>query len=341
MRQSRLKAPRHLPVAHYHCISRVVNRDFVLLTPEKEMFVGLMRMYERLCGVRVLTFCVLANHFHLLIEVPRRPATPPDEAWLLSTVASALGKTRAHLLGEQLRQLHAAGAHEAAQAVVDGWLARMWDVSAFMKVLKQHFTQWFNKQHKRKGTLWEERFRSVLVEGGGTALAMVAAYIDLNPLRAGIVTDPKDYRWCGYAQAIAGVKRAKEGMHTAVQAQRQGVSVPQTRATDEYRVLLLTWGQNRGAKADGTPLKRGFDRKAATKQLATGARLSHAELLRCRVRYFTDGAVIGGRAFVEKVFTATRKRYGAKRKDGARRCRGISPEAEIYVLRDLQRRVFE
>ena len=71
---------------------------------------------------------------------------------------------------------------------------RLWaqvnDLSAFMKLLKQRFSQWFNRTHQRTGTLWEERFRSVLIEGTGPALATVAAYIDLNPVRAGLVHDP-------------------------------------------------------------------------------------------------------------------------------------------------------
>jgi hypothetical protein len=58
----------------------------------------------------------------------------------------------------------------------------------------------------RQGTLWEERFKSVLVEGAGPALSVMAAYIDMNPVRAGLVSDPKDYRWCGNAAAVAGVK---------------------------------------------------------------------------------------------------------------------------------------
>ena len=66
----------------------------------------------------------------------------------------------------------------------------MWDVSAFMKLLKQRFTQWFNRRHRRKGTLWEERFKSVLVEGSHQVLATMAAYIDLNPVRARLVEDP-------------------------------------------------------------------------------------------------------------------------------------------------------
>ena len=57
----------------YHCVSRVVDRQFVLGKEEKERFVQLMRLYERFCGVRVLSHCVMSNHFHLLVEVPLRP----------------------------------------------------------------------------------------------------------------------------------------------------------------------------------------------------------------------------------------------------------------------------
>jgi hypothetical protein len=71
-----------------------------------------------------------------------------------------------------------------------------------MKELKGRFAQWYNRRHHRYGVLWAERFKSVLIEEG-QALSAVAAYIDLNPLRAGLCEDPKDYRYCGYAEAIA------------------------------------------------------------------------------------------------------------------------------------------
>ena len=303
------------------------------------MFVHFMRMYERLCGVRVVTFCVMANHFHLLVEVPRKPEVLPTEAELMKIIARALGKVRAHLVAEEIKQFRQAGAHDAAQTVVDGWLGRMWDVSQFMKTLKQRFTQWFNKEHARKGTLWEERFRSVLVEGTGNPIAMIAAYIDLNPVRAGIVDDPKDYRWCGYAEAVAGIKMAADGIALAVEAQR-GKKVAQREATTEYRKLLFIWGVTASTTKEGVPLKRGLDRKKAEKELARGGRLPHHELLRCRVRYFTDGAVIGGRAFVEGVFSAMKNRFGANRKSGARRMRGVDAAADMFSLRDLKRNVF-
>ena len=53
MRRSRLKAPAVYPVAYYHCISRVVDRQFVLGELEKEQFVAFMREYEEFCGVRI------------------------------------------------------------------------------------------------------------------------------------------------------------------------------------------------------------------------------------------------------------------------------------------------
>lgn len=58
---------------------------------------------------------------------------------------------------------------------------RFYDVSEFMKLLKQRYTQWHNRRHQRTGTLWEERFKSVLVEGAGHVLATMAAYIDFKP----------------------------------------------------------------------------------------------------------------------------------------------------------------
>jgi hypothetical protein len=63
--------------------------------------------------------------------------------------------------------------------------------------------------------------------------------------------------------------------------------------------------------------------------------------LRCKVRYFTDGAVMGSRGYVEAIFAAKRGRFGTHRKDGARRMRGLEAAKEdIFTLRDLRVRVF-
>jgi putative transposase len=63
-----------------------------------------------------------------------------------------------------------------------------------------------------------------------------------------------------------------------------------------------------------------------------------AVMLRCRVRYFTDGAVIGSKGFVNEVFLAARERFTATRKDGARRMRGGGAPAAgmLWSARDLR-----
>ena len=62
-------------------------------------------------------------------------------------------------------------------------------------------------------------------------------------------------------------------------------------------------------------------------------------MLRCRIRYFTDGAVIGSRSFVDEAFEKCRDRFGMKRKSGARKLRGEAAAAGgiIWSLRDLRK----
>jgi hypothetical protein len=210
-----------------------------------------------------------------------------------------------------------------------------------MKLLKQRFSQWYNRRTGRKGTLWEERFRSVLVQGRGRALTTIAAYIDLNPVRAGVVTDPKDYRWCGYAEAVAGQAQASRGVQALVTALQHGREESVSKSLEIYRMHLYLEGNEagEGMGEDGRPVRGALSREAVLEVLKAKGRLPMAEYLRCRVRYFCDGAVFGSREFVDGVFQAYRERFGPKRKTGARRMRGLAEEA-LYALRDLQKGVF-
>ena len=96
MRMARWKADENTLIAHYHCISRVVDRRFALGDEEKEHFLRLMRGYEVFCGVKVVSFCCMSNHFHILVEVPRRPPPEglPDEKQLVGFVVPGKGFSR-------------------------------------------------------------------------------------------------------------------------------------------------------------------------------------------------------------------------------------------------------
>ena len=93
------------------------------------------------------------------------------------------------------------------EETIESYHARLRSLKHFEKELKERFSRRFNKTHGCKGTLWQDRFKSVLVEDGN-ALRTMAAYIDLNSVPAGLAKDPKDYRWSGYAEALAGSERA-------------------------------------------------------------------------------------------------------------------------------------
>jgi REP element-mobilizing transposase RayT len=59
--------------AIYHCIARVVDRRFAFSPDDKEQFRIYMRMMENFSGCRVLAYCMMCNHFHILLEVPPKP----------------------------------------------------------------------------------------------------------------------------------------------------------------------------------------------------------------------------------------------------------------------------
>ena len=337
MRLPRLKAPTDLPVAYYHCVSRVVNRDFVLGEVEREKFVELLRQHEAFCQVRVITYCVMSNHFHVLLEVPQRPANPElSDADLLQRLKAIYSPLQLAEVRSQLYIFRTNGEDADAEAYKQTYLNRMWDVSAFMKVVKQRFSQWFNRVRKRKGTLWEERFKSVLVEGAGEALWAMAAYIDLNPVRAGMVADPKDYRWCGYAEATAGRKAAQDGLCVVVEAQAEQTVASARNVLNLYRSLLFVAGEEEGLEVETRrAMRRGFSREQIDATLGAGGRLTWGQMLRCRVRYFSDGVALGTREFVDQIFHTERHRFSSERTTGARPLRRLEAGG-LRTLRDLR-----
>jgi hypothetical protein len=214
---------------------------------------------------------------------------------------------------------------------------RFCDLSIYLKEVKERFSRWFNKRRGRKGTLWMDRFKSVLVEGKGEPLHTMAAYIDLNPVRAGLVKDPKDYRWCGYAEALSGSRRAQRAMSKVTAMPVDGWE--SAGGAEAYRKLLFSHAvevQN----ADQTEVvRRGVAVEQAKAVLEAKGKLTSQELVQFRVRYFSDGLVIGGKEFVEGIFGQHREKFGPKRKDGARRI--AESAGGLFALRRLRKRAVE
>jgi REP element-mobilizing transposase RayT len=374
MRQPRFISPwAESDSAVYHCVSRVVDRRFVLGREEKDVFVSMMRQYEAFCGVKVLSYCIMSNHFHLMVEVPPKvkgEAVEMSDTDFLAKMKAMYSKVYYRDLEQMLVRFRSEGAAKAAAEFKAKYTCRMYDLSEFMKGLKQRFTQWFNGAHDRRGTLWEGRFKSVLVQNGYASRVM-AAYIDLNPIRAGMVSMPEDYKWCSYGEAMRskGHQKARAGLCrvlASLDAFDQHTNLPTNQETNQptkggrpslrwsggiaerYRMMLFTDGEEAfaediysGENPESHIIKqarKGFKRKDVKKVLAKGGKLSFGETIRCKVRYFSDGMAVGRREFVDQVFERSRSRFGEKRTSGARPMRGIAWKTKhqrIYSIRQL------
>ena len=318
-----------------------------------------MRMQENFSGCRVLSYCVMSNHFHILLEVPPVWALELDDEGLLKRLSAIYSEAFVAEIAKELTEARSEENEEYVTEIYRRFTYRMHDLSEFMKTLLQRFTRWFNRTHERTGTLWEQRYKSVIVESGEAARTM-AAYIDLNPVRAGMVSDPAEYRWSSYGEAIGGGtkgngKKARIGL---MQACRSENLKPETlNSTEEFarewkevsrvyrRLMGLALGRKSGRAVVGVASPGAMmntEEMLASKDNGTVlSDLGMANMLRTRVRYFTDGAVIGSRIFVNEAFEAARERFSEKRKDGARRIRGIGKAASgaLWSARDLRVRL--
>ncbi|MBN1674212.1 MAG: transposase [Kiritimatiellae bacterium] len=316
MRRPRIKDDG---TAHYHCISRAIEKKPLFGQQEKARFHRLMRMLEDFCGVRILTYAIMQTHFHLLLEVPEPRHVCDDE--LVRRVGILYGNAAAQRLTARLTRMRNEGQDAEAERLRARFTYRMYDLSEFMKTLKQRFSQWYNRREGRHGPLWDDRFKSLLIQaptrrrswapGTGDGLCFVAAYIDLNPVRARVVQDPKDYHYCGYGEALGGSRRAREGLLIITRA--MGTPAVWTQARDVYRQFLFLRGERKGIRSDGRTVPPVFSEEQVATVLAAKGKLSAYELLRCRIRYFSHGLALGSEAFIKEVCERYQKAPWAQR----------------------------
>lgn len=319
-------------------MTRTVNGERLFEDREKEVLRKMIWQVADFSGVEVLTYCVMSNHFHVLVRVP--VLGDVSDAELMRRYKVLYPKpTKYQEASIKVLERDLAAGGEEAEAVRQRLVVRMGDVSEFMKTVKQRFSVWFNKSHRRYGTLWADRFKSVLVEGRGNPLQTMAAYIDLNPVRAGIVEDPKDYRFCGYAEAVArstsSGQAAAEGL-LRVWADHLGRGKRSADgALQAHRSLIFGMG--------GDPMAskgRVMDRKQVVKVLEKqDGVLPKSAVLRCRIRYFTDGAILGSAEYVRGFTHAVQKDLRRKRLPEVNPLRGAD-WGDIAVIQSLRRQVF-
>ena len=288
----------------YHCMTRTVNGEFFFEDREKEVMRKMLWQVAGFSGVEVLAYVVMSNHVHVLVRVCSA-AKEVSDVELMRRYALLYPKPTDHqpmdlaVLEESLKTNSDEG--KRIRAVL---LARMGDVSEFMKTLKQRFSIWFNRSRERYGPVWCDRFKSTVVEDDPAVLRTVAAYIDLNPVRAKLVDDPKDYRFCGYAEALAGQGQ----LRTALCAMTLHDDF--SKALALYRTVIFAKGVGPKRNGEGA----GISDETFREVMDAEGVLPLPVMLRQRIRYFTQGAVIGSALFVEEYIAKWAERVGDRRK---------------------------
>ena len=306
----------------YHVMSRIAHREFFLGEDERDRLAGIVWRAAYFCGVEVIAYAILSNHFHILVHVP--PPTPLTMEEVLSRYEAWKGAGAALVLRKQWQTWTKDRVGHLAEEAMERLVGRMHSLSKFMQLLKEWYSTDYNVRIGHVGTLWERVFKSVLVDPSRVAVSALAAYIDLNGVRAGMADSPGAYRWSSYGEACAStVKRDADPWRD------QGVI--RRRYAEMYGVK--SWSEARAAHAL-TMWKLEETRKRRELCLRQRGRLAEGEHL--RIRAFADGVVVGTRTFVLEMFRRRREIVSKSR----RSCSGskISWTDSLYSLREIRDR---
>ncbi|MBT3374452.1 MAG: hypothetical protein HN742_19085 [Lentisphaerae bacterium] len=280
MRGARIRYDRER--CYYHLMNRVAGEpDYLPFGDvEKEHFLQLVQQVSTFYSLDVLSVVAMSNHYHIVCAAP---ADMPCEEEVQARWRAYYGDKHAE-------------PNWSDKSVIDALGARMRDVSSFCKDVQQRFTSWFNRTRprRRRGTLWADRFKSVILEGQ-TALWEGLKYVEMNPVRAGLCSDPRDYRFGTWGRMVGS------GVHpfaaNLVRHLRQYLGERAQDATDGAVIAELCSDMARVIAAEqGLSSEEIF---AAAEEAKTGD--GFVLTVGRRVRYWSDGAVIGSKLFVRRI----------------------------------------
>ena len=206
-------------------------------------------------------------------------------------------------------------------------LRQKWaSLSEYIKDIKHTFSLYYNKRHHRRGTLWGERFKSVIVQRGETLINCLA-YIDLNPLRAGLVDRPEAYRWnsLGYHVQTGN----KDGFLSLDFGLKEfGVKSDKERLRRYRRYVYEAGAVNRQGKGGVKVISNAIVEKERKKDFE----LSRIQRFQYRTRYFTDSGIIGTKEFVSKNYQLFKDLFQSKNEKIPKPIKGLDG---VYSLKRL------
>ena len=288
----------------YHVMSRTALDGFPLTDVDKDYLVKLIKLFCKLYLVDVIGFCIMDNHFHLMIRVFPEDHLSDEE--MLNHLKRFYGKSK-----------------PISKYQLPFYRSKLSSLSEFVKEIKQGFTRYYNKLNNRKGFFWGQRFKSVMIENN-EALLNCLAYIDLNPIRAAIVEQPEDYRWCTLGYLVQS--KNNDNMLSL----EFGVERLNTLSFKErliaYREFVYEIGSLVSDKG------KAIDPKILEKHQQKGFKITSLDRLKYRTRYFTDSSIIGSKKYVMATYNQFLDFFDHKKDKKPVPIRGMD---NVYSLRRL------
>ena len=285
MYHRRVKVPP-LERSFYLVTNRVVGGSFIFGDLEKEFFRKLLFDGRKRYGYVVWDFCIMDNQYHALIEIPEAATMARKDVlqrWTLHQKSKSPG--------------------DPGDSVLEAFRMKIHDLSVIISNIQQRFIQWYNKRKNRWGRLFGGRFDSVILDQYG-AVAKAMAYITLNPVRAGIVKEPGEYRWCGYGERMAKGKLHDNEIAFAKLIQRELGLSEQSLGGDETDIMECVWERFQGCLLGHAVERYGIDRQTVAETLNHENKpleLTWSQRLMLKAHFTAKGVAIGSRQFIENM----------------------------------------
>ena len=288
----------------YHVMSRTALDGFPFGDVEKDYFVRLIKRFSRLYFAEVFGFCCMGNHFHLLVRM--LPESDFSDKDIKKRFEGFYGDSKCFSAGQI------------------PYLRKKWSsLSEFVREIKLGFSRFYNKLHNRRGFFWGDRFKSVVVENGETLINCLA-YIDLNPVRAGIVRRPEEYRWnsIGYHVQTGN----KDNLLSLDFGLKEFGIFDAHERLREYRKFMYETGAIDGGKGVR------IGREILEEERKKGYNIDRMDRFKLRTRYFSDSGIIGTKEFVAKNYQRIKHLFQSRNEKIPRRINGLDG---IYSLKRL------
>jgi REP element-mobilizing transposase RayT len=218
---------------YYHVIARCVRRAWLWGHDEyagkdyshrKQWVIERLAQLGGIFPMEVCAYAVMSNHYHLVLYVDAQRARNWSkqevmERWTILFRAPKLVKRWQS--GEALE-----AERVMAEAIIERWRSRLCDISWFMRCLNEHLARLANSEDRCTGRFWEGRFKSqALLDEAGLLTAM--AYVDLNPIRAGIASTPEESEFTAIYDRIKRLRTSDSDQSSST------TNIPLRRFSDE------------------------------------------------------------------------------------------------------------